>query len=90
MEKNKNTYLVIGPCYILTDEEYHNMCQEITDKNWNQDRMNILESVSGILIHSFGGDGLYDTNAGISVAVDSGSIIIINKDYINIDKYDEL
>ncbi|EQA7786830.1 hypothetical protein ACX818_001424 [Acinetobacter baumannii] len=72
-----NKYIVIDPCYVLTDEVYDKMIDQsiissqpqLIDLNGDGKPMMVCSTLYG--------DGYYESNLGVYFPVDSGQIAVI-------------
>lgn len=68
----KNTYIIIDPCYVMTDDAYDTLCDKMNFKARAQ-IVEVENNQIAISTTAFG-DGLYESNLNVSFPVDAGII----------------
>ena len=68
------TYIIIDPCYVMTDENYDLLLEEYTGNNGPEATEVMVNGHKMALSGTAWGDGTYDSNTSTSFSVDAGII----------------
>ena len=70
----KATYIVIDPCYVMTEDNYDLLLNEYTGNNGPEATEVMVNGHKMALSGTAWGDGTYDSNSSTSFSVDAGII----------------
>lgn len=80
IELSKNDYIVIDPCYVMKDDLYNQMVDQMYknyDANGSAQNELEIEGIRFAVFNTAHGDGVYQSNTNSIFSVDAGIIGVI-------------
>ncbi|CAL1777564.1 hypothetical protein BRC2024_QFGIOCBO_CDS_0117 [Acinetobacter phage vB_AbaM_PhT2-v2] len=93
MQLPRSTYIVCDPCYVMLEEAYSQLCDQMYPSNWATDGIVSDLKINGhnLWVHNTRfGDGIYESNSSVKFMVDSGSLGAIPLELCNMDEVNRL